>query len=120
MNGTMNVEDNVFHRATGISRGVALRAYDEKTGQWAIWWVDSRNPHAPVDPPMLGRFENGVGTFYSDGMLEGKPARTRFIWSHITPTSARWEQAFSFDAGKTWRIDWIMEFERTQPPDPQS
>ena len=58
------------------------------------------------------RFENGVGTFYSDSTTNGKTVRTRFTWSQITPTSARWEQATSDDAGKTWDTNWIMEFRR--------
>jgi hypothetical protein len=113
MDGAANVEDHAFHRPGGITRGVALRTYDSKTGQWAIWWVDSRVPHGALDPPVVGRFDKGVGTFYSDGTLDGKPVRTRFIWSHITATSARWEQAYSADAGKTWETNWIMEFQRT-------
>lgn len=112
MNGSANVEEHTFERPTGETRAVGLRAYDSKTGLWAIWWVDGRNPHGPMDPPMKGRFENGIGTFYSDGLVDGKPIRTRFIWSHITATSARWEQAFSPDAGKTWDPNWIMELRR--------
>jgi hypothetical protein len=34
-------------------------------------------------------------------------------WSQITPKSARWEQAFSYEAGKTWDTNWVMEFRRT-------
>jgi hypothetical protein len=112
MGGAANVEDNTFDKPSGVTRGVAMRAYDAKTARWAIWWIDSRDPLAPLDPPVIGRFDNGVGTFYSDGTFDGKPMRTRFIWSHITPTSARWEQAYSFDAGKTWDTNWIMEFQR--------
>jgi hypothetical protein len=92
--------------------GVGLRSYDPKTGEWAIWWVDGRMPHAPLDPPVKGHFENGVGNFYSDDTLRGKTVRVRYTWSHITPTSARWEQAYSPDAGKTWETNWQMEFER--------
>jgi hypothetical protein len=114
MDGAANVEDNTFHKPTGVTHGVALRAYDPKTAQWAIWWIDGRDPFGALDPPLKGRFVNGVGTFYSDGTLDGKPVRTRFIWSHITPTSARWEQAYSFDAGKTWETNWIMEFQRAR------
>ena len=112
MDGSANVEDQRFDKPTGVTHGVALRAYDPKTGQWAIWWIDIRDPLGALDPPAKGRFENGVGTFYSDGTLDGKPIRTRFIWSKITPTSAHWEQAYSSDAGKTWETNWIMEFQR--------
>lgn len=69
-------------------------------------------PSAPLIRRSWGRFDNGVGTFYSDGTLEGKAIRTQFVWSHITPTSARWEQAYSSDGGKTWETNWVMEFRR--------
>ena len=112
LGGLGNVEDNLFHRPEGDSRGLATRAYDPASGTWAIWWVDGRVPHGALDPPVKGRFENGVGTFYSDGDINGKPVRTRYLWSQITKTSARWEQAFSYDAGKTWDTNWVMTFER--------
>ena len=112
--GSANVEENTFHRPTGDTQGIALRTFDKKTGTWAIWWVDSRDPHAALDPPVKGRFVDGVGTFYSDGIVNGKPQRTRYIWSHITPTSAQWEQALSDDEGKTWDTNWIMKFQRAQ------
>ena len=116
LGGLGNVEDNLFHRPEGNTRGVALRAYDPATASWAIWWVDGRAPHGVLDPPVKGRFEKGVGTFYSDGEINGKPVRTRFTWSRITPASARWEQAFSYDAGKSWDTNWMMEFRRTAAP----
>ncbi|MGH9642137.1 MAG: hypothetical protein ACRD3Q_06890 [Terriglobales bacterium] len=37
MDGSANVEDNTFNRPGSVTHGVALRAYDQKTGQWAIW-----------------------------------------------------------------------------------
>jgi hypothetical protein len=117
LNGLGNVEENLFHRPGGDTRGVAIRAYDSATAQWAIWWIDGRAPHGTLDPPVKGRFEKGVGTFYSDGEIGGKPVRTRFIWSRITQKTARWEQAFSYDAGKTWDTNWIMEFTRDGSPE---
>ena len=91
-----------------------MRTFDKKTGLWAIWWVDSRDPHAALDPPVKGRFVDGVGTFYADGIVNGKPQRTRYTWSHITGTSAQWDQAFSDDNGATWDTNWIMKFERAK------
>ncbi len=35
----------------------------------------------------------------SQWAIDGKPMRVRLIWSQITATSARWEQAYSHDAG---------------------
>jgi hypothetical protein len=112
MGGSGNVDDNVINKPSGTYRAMGVRAYDPKTGQWAIWFVDGRNPHGDLDPPVKGRFEGGVGSFYSDDTFRGKPIRVRYVWSEITPTSAHWEQAFSPDGGKTWEINWRMDFER--------
>ncbi len=112
MDGWANVDDTVFNMPDGVYRGVAPRAYDSKTGQWAIWWIDGRNPFGNLDPPVKGRFVDGVGTFYADDTLRGQPIKVRFIWSHITPTSARWEQAFSADDGKTWETNWTQKLQR--------
>lgn len=112
MDGSADVEEHTFFKSTGKTYGVGIRAYDRKTGTWAIWWIDSRAPHLPMDPPNVGRFENGVGTFYSDSTVGGKKVRTRYIWSHITQNGARWEQATSTDAGITWDTNWIMELHR--------
>jgi len=113
IDGSANVEEHTFVQSAGVTHGIALRAYDSKAGTWAIWWVDSRDPHGALDPPVKGRFENGVGTFYSDYIADGKPTRVRFVWSHISANSARWEQANSTDEGKTWDTNWTMEFERS-------
>jgi hypothetical protein len=115
MGGYANVDDTVFEVPGGTYRGVAPRSFDAKTGQWSIWWMDSRTPLGPMDPPVRGSFHNGVGTFYAnDDTEDGKPVRTRLIWSEITPTSGHWEQAESTDGGKTWETDWIMDLKRVQ------
>ena len=115
MGGYANVDDTVFEVPGGTYRGVAPRSFDAKTGQWSIWWMDSRTPLKPMDPPVRGSFHNGVGTFYAnDDTEDGKPVHTRFIWSGITPTSGHWEQAESTDGGKTWETDWIQDLKRVQ------
>lgn len=112
MGGLCNVDDTEFDMPEGVYRGVAPRAYDPKTGLWAIWWIDGRNPHGALDPPVKGRFVHGVGTFYADDTLRGKPIKVRFVWSDITPNSAHWEQAYSGDGGKTWEVNWSQTLRR--------
>lgn len=112
MGGWANMDDNVFEMPGGAYRGVTLRSYDPNTGEWAIWWLDGRNPFGDLDPAVKGRFENGIGTFYADDTLRGRKIRVRFIWSHITATTAHWEQAFSADDGRTWETNWITDFRR--------
>jgi len=112
LGGAGNLEDNELDLPEGLYRAVALRSYDSAKGQWAIWWLDGRMPFAPLDPPVKGHFINGVGVFYSDDTLRGKPVKVRFTWSNISPTTAHWEQAFSGDGGKTWETNWTTDFTR--------
>src|SRR5262249_61898110 len=86
---------------------------EAKIGEGSAGGLGGRSPHAAFQPPVRGRFENGIGTFYGDTTVNGAPARMRFIWSRITATSARWEQAYSTDKGAKWETNWIMEFDRS-------
>jgi len=112
MGGYSNVDDLILEVPGAPYRGVALRSFDSKTQQWSIWWLDSRTPLGPLDPPMRGTFQNGVGTFYADDTFNGKPVRIRFIWSKITSTTCHWEQAYSPDGGKTWETNWVQDIVR--------
>ena len=47
-------------------------------------------------------------------MLDGVPLRMRFDWTEMTGDSARWDQAFSFDGGKTWEPNWTMWLRRSR------
>lgn len=110
LGGEGNVEDQFLDDPAGPYHAGAFRRTDPKTGEWSIWWIDPR--FVTLDPPMVGRFKDGVGTFYADDQLNGNPIKVRFIWSDITALTAKWEQAFSADAGETWETNWIMTFER--------
>ncbi|TYB34289.1 hypothetical protein FXF50_28330 [Micromonospora sp. AP08] len=103
--------DEIRFPTRGFS-GSTVRIRDAETGLWSIYWMNSRRG-VLEQPPMVGRFVDGVGTFHADDTDEGRPIRCRFIWSGITPTSCRWEQAFSTDGERTWETNWIMEFART-------
>lgn len=109
LGGAANVDDNVLDLPDGSYRAASLRAYDPAKQQWSIWWLDSRNP-GHLDPPVVGHFENSVGTFYADDSFQGKPIRVRFFWTKTTTATPHWEQAFSSDGGKTWETNWTMDF----------
>jgi hypothetical protein len=92
--------------------GYTLRQFDPAANQWSIWWASSRQP-GRLDPPLTGRWSDGVGTFYGDDLLDGRPVSLRFEWRADSPTAARWAQWFSWDAGSTWSVTWTMDFVRT-------
>ena len=109
MAGAANVEEHVFARPTGTTYGVAVRAYDAEKKHWSIWWVDSRYMSL-MGEPAIGRFENGVGNFYSDYTdPQGKTVRGRSTGRRSRRRRRAGSSRQSTDGGKTWEPNWIME-----------
>ena len=108
--GAANV-DEVHFPDWGFS-GLSVRLHNPATGEWSIYWVNSRNGELTL-PPVTGRFSDGVGVFYEEEQYEGRDITVRFTWSDIAAATARWEQAFSLDGGQTWETNWTADFMRT-------
>lgn len=109
--GAANV-DELSVPGQGFS-GLTVRLLDPATGEWSIYWVNSRDGVLTL-PPVVGQFTDGVGRFYSQEDYKGRAITVRFTWSDITPASARWEQAFSVDGGQTWEPNWVADFTRQE------
>ena len=92
--------------------GFTLRLFEPATGLWRIWWASSVGDGL-LDEPVVGSFEDGVGIFECDDVLEGVSIRVRYTWIVESWDALRWEQSFSFDGGETWDTNWVMESTRT-------
>lgn len=88
--------------------GLSLRLYNPESRQWHISWASSSD--GLLGPTMIGGFANGRGEFYNQEMFDGRAIFVRFIFSDITPTSFKLEQAFSDDGGKSWEANWLASF----------
>jgi len=108
LRGLGNVDRFLFHGQD--FEGMTWRLFDLEDRCWTIHWADTRRGR--LDPPLKGKFQDGVGLFYGDDSHDGRPIRIRFIWRALDPNHAQWQQAFSADEGVTWETNWIMEFER--------
>jgi len=95
-----------------LYEGMPTRLYDPRIGKWRIYWLD--NVDQRMEPALVGGFEVGEGLFFGDDILRGDPIKVRFTWTDITSSSARWDQAFSNDDGKSWELNSIMEFTRDE------
>ena len=93
--------------------GMSFRFFDPETKTWSIYWADSRRP-GKLDPPVVGSFDGDTGSFQGADTFAGKPVLVRFEWSGVTTPTPRWEQAFSDDGGKSWELNWVMEFTRVE------
>ena len=112
-NDGANVVELVVDGPAGHIEGLSLRLYNAESRQWSLNFSGSGS--GTLDRPTIGEFKNGRGEFYSQEIINGRAIFVRFVISDITPTSCRFEQAFSDDGGKTWEVNWIATDTRTQP-----
>jgi hypothetical protein len=89
----------------GRIEGLSLRLYNPESHQWSLNFAN-RSMGALV-PPTIGEFKDGRGEFYNADTLNNRAILVRFVMSDITRDSARFEQSFSADGGKTWEPNWI-------------
>lgn len=111
LGGIGNIDDFVPKDWRPNFLGMTLRLFNPATQQWSIYWAS--NQTGKLEPPVIGGFTGGIGIFEGEDVMSGKSVQVRFIWSQITPVSARWEQEFSQDSGVNWETNWIMEFTRS-------
>jgi hypothetical protein len=107
------MDEFVVDAPSGRIYGTTVRLYNQKTGEWSLYWANASNGEFSM-PPTVGHFTNGRGEFFDKEEYNGKPIIVRYVWSNITSNSARWEQAFSADGGKTWETNWITENTRVK------
>ena len=88
-----------------------LRLYNPATRQWSIYLVDLDNGTLDT-PPVVGGFTGKRGEFFHQETLKGRTILVRYVWLDLSPTSARMEQSYSPDGGKTWEVNWICELSR--------
>jgi hypothetical protein len=94
----------------GHIEGLSFRVYDPRARQWRIHWANSAD--GVLGPAMVGGFRNGRGEFYDQEEFNGRAILVRFVFSGITTTSFKIEQAFSDDGGRAWETNWITTFTR--------
>ena len=103
--GRANLVELEVDGPAGHLEGLSLRLYNPESRQWSLNFSNRRT--GVLSPPAVGGFKDGRGEFFSQETLDGRPISVRFVISDITTDSARFEQAFSADGGKTWEVNWI-------------
>jgi hypothetical protein len=88
-----------------------LRLYNPTTRQWSIYLIDLDNGTLDA-PPVVGGFNGKRGEFFHQENFKGRTILVRYVWLDISPKSARMEQSYSPDGGKTWEVNWICELSR--------
>ena len=105
LNGKANLVELVVDGPAGHIEGVSLRLYNPQSRQWSLNFANAND--GTLTTPSIGEFKNGRGEFFNQDTLNGRSILVRFVISHITSKSCRFEQSFSDDGGKTWEVNWI-------------
>jgi hypothetical protein len=103
--GRANLVELDVKGPAGRIEGLSLRLFNPETRQWSLNFANARG--GAMTTPTLGGFSQGRGEFYSTDTLDGRDILVRFVISDVKRDSARFEQAFSADGGKTWEVNWI-------------
>jgi hypothetical protein len=110
--GRSNLAELNVRNATQSIQGLSLRLYHPQSGQWSVYYANSKN--GLLDNPVIGEFKEGRGEFYSQDNYNGRAILVRFVISPVTRDVWRFEQAYSADGGQTWEVNWVATDTRVQ------
>lgn len=105
LDGRANLVELRVEGPAGKIEGASLRLYSPQARQWSLNYASLRD--GALTRPVHGRFRNGHGEFHGQEDLDGKIVLVRFIITQITADSARFEQAYSDDGGRSWETNWV-------------
>lgn len=113
LDGRANLVELRIEGASGRIHGTSLRLYNPQTRQWNINYASAHD--GLLTRPLYGGFQAARGEFYGAEDLDGRAVLVRFVISEVKPDSARFEQAYSADGGRTWETNWIAIDTRLRP-----
>ena len=116
MGGRANLVELRVQGPAGQIEGVNLRLYNPQVRQWSLHYASLRN--GALTRPVHGGFRDGRGEFYGLEDLDGKAVLVRFVITRIAADTARFEQAYSEDGGRSWEVNWIATDTRIGNVDP--
>jgi hypothetical protein len=96
--------------------GLSVRAFDPRTGEWSIHWMDTRSPR--FERPYVGRIAEGSGEFFREWDSAQGRRKGRIAFSNPDPRRVEWSLAVSSDDGRTWTTLWTMTMHRADTRNP--
>jgi len=105
--GRANLGEVELDGPSGHLELLTLRLYNPETHQWSM--NISNSAVGVLSPPAIGGFQGGHGQFYDREDYNRRTILVRFEVSVLTPTSCRFEQAFSVDGGKSWELNLVVD-----------
>jgi hypothetical protein len=112
--GRAQLEEIEADGPKGHWEAMTLFLYNPESHQWSQTFFNSTI--GAQSGSLIGTFKDRRGELFSQDTLDGRFILVRGVWSDITPTSHRYEEAYSDDGGKTWEPAFTAALTREQPP----
>lgn len=100
--GRAQVEEIEVDGPKGHWEAMTVFLYDPTAHQWSMNFANSSD--GKFNAPLIGDFENGRGELIEQDTLDGRSILVRGVWSDITPTTHTYQESYSADDGRTWRV----------------
>ncbi|MDZ7714951.1 MAG: hypothetical protein U5J95_01940 [Balneolaceae bacterium] len=89
--------------------GKSWSVYSSRNKEWKQTWVDSNGGY--ID--FTGEFSGGKRIFITDRITpQGKSIMQRMVFYNIKQNSFTWDWELSTDKGKSWTLQWRIEYKR--------
>ncbi len=105
MGGRANLVELDVQGPAGRIEGISLRLYNPQSRQWSLNFANIQS--GTLEVPAIGEFKDGRGEFIAQDTFGGRAILVRFVVIVINADTARFEQSFSDDGGKTWELNWV-------------
>ena len=99
--GTATIEWYTRDPDPSPDSGFMRMSYDAGSNRWMIREAASRT--ASPEPPLVGSFEHGIGSFIGPRERNGRTVLARLTWTFNGLGSERLDWEFSADSGITWK-----------------
>jgi len=105
LGGRANLVELDVQGPAGRIEGLSLRLYNPQSRQWSLNFSNIQS--GTLEVPSIGEFRDGRGEFIAQDTFGGRAILARFVVIVIDADTARFEQSFSDDGGRTWELNWV-------------
>lgn len=104
----------ILEQFTGLTgqnkgyKGTSISVLENRTGQWRQSWADNQNGYFSF----TGGAEGENRFFEHEFMKDGSLHKGKMIFRNITKNALVWDWMKSTDGGKTWSVQWTINYQR--------
>ena len=92
-------------------KGTSISVFNPQNGTWYQTWMDNQGGNINL----TGEVIEGKKIFKTAEVVRnGQKAMSRMVFYDFTADSFTWEWEATTDGGKTWKLNWRINYQRAQ------